>query len=146
MVLPFHSHTITKKQLTNDNLMKMIIKMFSLLMISSTVAYGADWHLLETHRTNEELYIDRDSIAQIRNSAVRVAYKFNTVGDAEEFIRITSIMRCKDKSQTIEAIRLVSLMRDQNFIYDEDKQRTSPIKFETRNGDVFNYVCKPRIK
>ncbi|MEB6558769.1 hypothetical protein [Acinetobacter baumannii] len=114
----------------------------SLILINS--AHAADWQLLKTNKVNEDLYVDRDSIENLRNSAVKVAFKFNTVGDTEKFVRITSVMRCKDITSTIQAIRIYSYKRDQNIVYDEDQQITSPINFESRFGDVFNYVCKTK--
>lgn len=114
----------------------------SLILINS--AHAADWQLLKTNNVNEDLYVDRDSIENLRNSAVKVAFKFNTVGDTEKFVRITSVMRCKDITSTIQAIRIYSYKRDQNIVYDEDQQTTSPINFESRFGDVFNYVCKTK--
>ncbi|MEE8098154.1 surface-adhesin E family protein [Acinetobacter baumannii] len=114
----------------------------SLILINS--AHAADWKLLNTNNANEDLYIDRDSIESLKNSAVKVSFKFNTVGDTEKFVRITSIMRCKDITSTIQAIRIYSYKRDQNIEYEEDQQTTSPINFESRFGDVFNYVCKTK--
>src|SRR5574343_438575 len=95
----------------------------SLILINS--AHAADWQLLKTNNVNEDLYVDRDSIENLRNSAVKVAFKFNTVGDTEKFVRITSVMRCKDITSTIQAIRIYSYKRDQNIVYDEDQQTTS---------------------
>lgn len=114
----------------------------SLILINS--AHAADWKLLNTNNANEDLYIDRDSIESLKNSAVKVSFKFNTVGDTEKFVRITSIMRCKDITSTIQAIRIYSYKLDQNIEYEEDQQTTSPINFESRFGDVFNYVCKTK--
>jgi len=86
---------------------KISICLLGLYLLSPT-AFSADWFLLNTDNTSEELFVDRDSIEQLKNNSVKVAFKFQTLGQTNEYIRMNVVVRCKDKSQTLQAIRIYS--------------------------------------
>lgn len=121
-----------------------ILLLFLGLYLTSPIVFSADWFLVNTENTEEELFVDRDSIEQLRNHSVKAAFKFYTVGKTNEYIRMNVVFRCNDKSQTLQAIRMYSLARniDKNIIYQDDEQTTNRIVSGTRNESVYNYVCK----
>lgn len=122
-------------------MIKCIYYLLPLLFINTT--YAADWFFLKQYEKNE-LYVDRDSIEDLKNSAKKVSFRLTPIEKDGGFSRFTAIMRCKYNTSTTLAVRVYSPRypnHEINMEIEEDKQTTDPIERSPHYTEVFKYVC-----